>query len=203
MAQDVRALVFDLGNVVIDVDFARVLAAFAPHSRLPAQQLRAFGLDDAYRRHETGHLAEDAYFAHLRERFALECDEALIRAGWNAIFVAPIHETVRLIDRVRGRLPCYALSNTNPAHLAEMQRAFGELLARFERVFVSHEIGYRKPHPQAFGHVVQAIDAMPGEMLFFDDLPENVEAARACGLQAALVESPADIERELAARRLL
>jgi glucose-1-phosphatase len=204
MATPVTALLFDIGNVVIDVDFARTLAAWQRSSALSLAELKAaFGLDEPYQQHEVGSLATARYFAHLRKRLRLDCDEDTVLAGWNATFGAPVAGTLALIDTVRGRIPCFAFSNTNKLHLDEMLRAFPDVLGRFEHVFASHEIGHRKPQAAAFRHVLEKMGRAPEQVLFFDDLAENVEGAAACGLQAALFRAPEDVRRELAARGLL
>jgi putative hydrolase of the HAD superfamily len=190
--------------VILAIDFERALAAWAPHSRLSPDRLRAtFGWDEPFLRHETGQLSNDGYFEHLREALQLDCDAATVQAGFNAILVAEIEDTVRLVEQVRRRVPCYAISNTNDAHMAEMRRAFPGLLPRFDRVFASHEIGHRKPQPAAFEHVLREIRLPAAEVLLFDDLPANIEGARALGMQAVLVRSPADVRDALAQRGLL
>jgi putative hydrolase of the HAD superfamily len=194
----INAVLFDLGGVVLDIDFGRALAHWQAHSQLSAQRLReTFGPDLPYEQHETGAIDAGDYFRHLRRKLALRCGDEVVLEGWNAIFVGEIEETLRMIDAIPRQVPRYALSNTNPAHLAHMQRAHPGVLARFERVFVSHELGQRKPHPQAFARVVQAIDVPAGEVLFFDDLPENVQAAQAFGLHAVQVRAPADVRAAL------
>jgi putative hydrolase of the HAD superfamily len=72
-------------------------------------------------------------------------------------------------------------------------------MKQFTAVFVSSTIGLRKPDAEAFRFVVNEIGAPPGRVLFFDDNLANVEGARACGLQTALVKSPADVAGALAA----
>jgi FMN phosphatase YigB (HAD superfamily) len=199
-----RALLFDLGNVVVDVDVGRALDAWAAHSRLPAAAVHArFAVDAAYCRHETGALDASGWFDYLRGHLELEGDDARIRDGWNALLLAEIADTTALIDRVRPAVPCHALSNTNATHIAAIEERFPRLLPRFERVFVSHEIGHRKPAPQAFAHVLEALELPASQVLFFDDLAENCEAARALGLQAVLVRRPADVRDALAERGLL
>jgi glucose-1-phosphatase len=201
---ETRALLFDLGRVVIDIDFERALSVWGKHSRLPIGELRArYSHDEPYQQFECGVLEPGQYFAHLGEHLALQCDADAIRAGWNAILVAEIEETMAMIAAVRGRLPCYALSNTNAVHLQELQRAFPRVLAAFDRVFCSHEIGCRKPTAQSFAHVVDAIGMPPAQVLFFDDLEENVQAARAFGLQGVVVRGPQDVRDALAERSLL
>lgn len=203
-AVSTRALLFDLGGVVLHADFERSLRAWAPHSRLPLARLRElFHFDEPYQRHETGQLPAAGYFAHLRELLALECDAATVQAGFNACLAGEIDETVQLLAAARRHLPCYAISNTNAVHIAHIEHAFPRLLPLFTRVFTSHEIGARKPHPESFRHVLRAIGLPSSEVLLFDDLQPNVDGARACGLQAVLVRGPQDVRAALAARRLL
>lgn len=203
-ASIVRAVLFDLGNVVVAIDFDRALAAWAAHSRMPPERLReTFCWDEPFLQHETGRLTDERYFAHLRQVLQLDCDDATIEAGFNAILVAEIEETTRLVEQVRRRARCYAISNTNGAHMAQMRRAFPQLLPRFDHVFASHEIGHRKPQPAAFEHVLREIGVAAREVLLFDDLAANVEGARALGMQAVLVRGPSDVRDGLALRGLL
>ncbi len=76
---------------------------------------------------------------------------------------------------------------------------FADVLGHFEDVFVSSTIGLRKPDPAAFDHVVRAIRLPAQRIVFFDDLIENVEAARSCGLRAVHVRSIDDVPGALAA----
>ncbi|HYF21318.1 MAG TPA: HAD family phosphatase [Ramlibacter sp.] len=199
-----QAALFDLGGVVLDVDFNYALDHWARRSRLPADEVRRrFSVDEPYRHHETGALPFTGYFEHLRQLLELDADEAYVRQGWNAILLREIADTVALIDRLRQRVPCHALSNTNAAHVQAIGELFPQLLPRFQRVFVSHEIGHRKPAPESFLHVVQALDVPAGAILFFDDLPENVQAARQVGMDAVLVRGPADVRTAVEARGLL
>lgn len=199
-----QAALFDLGGVVLDVDFDLALDHWARRSRLPAGEVRRrFAVDEPYRRHETGALPFSGYFAHLRELLALDADEAYVRDGWNAILLREIGGTLAVIDGLRQRgIPCHALSNTNATHVEAIGQRFPDLLPRFGRVFVSHDIGHRKPAPEAFLHVVAALAVPAGAILFFDDLPDNVAAARAVGMDAVLVRSAADVREAVQARGL-
>ena len=164
-----RALLFDLGGVVLDIDFDRALAAWARHSRLPLAQLRErFRFDEPYLRHETGALAAADYFDHLARHLALDCDRATVEAGFNALLVGEIGETVDLLAAARRHLPCYALSNTNAVHVAAIERSLPRVLPQFTRVFASHQIGRRMPDPGIFHHVLDAIGLPAPEVLLFD-----------------------------------
>jgi putative hydrolase of the HAD superfamily len=198
----IQALLFDLGGVLIEIDFERVFRHWARHSRLTAAAIRErFEVDTAFQRHERGEIDGAAYFDHLRRLLLLEGSDAEIAAGWNAVFVGPIEPTLALIRRVRERLPCFCFTNTNPTHQASWSQAFPELGSLFEEIFVSSELGMRKPEPLAFETVAAGMGIPPARILFFDDLAQNVEGARSAGMRAVLVRSPEDVREGLVRSR--
>ncbi len=192
------ALLFDLGGVLIEFSFARALAHWAPYSALPEAVLHErFRPDEAYARHERGELSADAYFRHLAVTLELEAPLEQIAAGWNGIFIGEIAETVATVAAVRDRIPCYAFTNTNAAHMATWTGLFPAVFGLFREVFASHVMGCRKPEREAFLQVCRAIGTAPGEVLFFDDLAENIRGARDAGLRAVQVRSPGDVVQAL------
>ena len=194
----VAALLFDLGGVLFEISFDRAFAAWATMSSLsPDEMRRTFSFDEAYRRHERGEMAQRDYFDHLRTTLRLSASDAAIAAGWNAIFGDEIAPTVELVRRARGVVPCFAFSNSNPTHRAAWMAKYRQLLEAFDRVFVSSDIGRRKPEPEAFAFIAASTRCAPGSILFFDDTLENVTGALAAGLQAVHVREPMDVARAL------
>lgn len=196
----ISALLFDLGNVVIRIDFERVFARWAADAGCDAARLReAFLHDQPYQRHERGEIDAAAYFASLRDTLGVALDDARLLAGWNQIFVEEMPGIGELLKRVASRIPTYAFTNTNRAHATHYVWQFAPVLGHFRKVFASHEMGLRKPEPAAFAHIVQEIGVPAGRVLFFDDTLANVEGARACGLQAVHVTSDKTVRDTLAA----
>ena len=194
----IQALLFDLGGVVMDIDFNRALAHWQPMSRLSLADLKAaFTFDLPYQRHERGEISAAEYFEHLALHLQLDNDLVRIAEGWNSIFINEITETLHMIEAVRAKLPCYAFTNTNAAHQAAWTARFPAVARAFERVFVSSEIGHRKPDRSAFEFVAQSIGVPVGSILFFDDTLANVEGALAAGLAAVHVRGPADVKAAL------
>lgn len=194
----IRALLFDLGGVLLDIDFGRAFASWASISRLSHGDLKeAFQRDLPYQRHERGEIGAPEYFTHVRETLQLEGDGERIVAGWNEILVAEIAQTRQMLEAVRGSIPCYVLTNSNPTHQAAFSARFPTLMASFERVFVSSDIGHRKPEREAFEFVANSIGMPLDAIMFFDDQIENVEGAAAAGLEAVHVRTPADIRTAL------
>jgi putative hydrolase of the HAD superfamily len=199
-SQPVKVLLFDLGGVVIDISVERALRCWEPSSRLTIEQMRGrLAADEPFRQHERGELPAAAYFDHLRRVFELDASDHQIAEGWNAILVGENRESLRLVASARRHLPCYAFTNTSQTHQATWTNAFPNVVSAFERIFSSPELGLRKPERAAFDTVTREIGVAPSDVLFFDDLLENVEGARAAGLQAVHVRGYADIRRALEA----
>jgi putative hydrolase of the HAD superfamily len=198
------ALLFDLGGVVIDIDFNRVFARWAKHAGCDERLVRErFSHDAAYCRHEVGEIGVADYFASLRTSLGIDLSDVQFLDGWNAIYIGEIAGIAGLLARARERVPLYAFTNTNRAHEECWAAQFAGLVTLFRKVFVSSTMGLRKPEPAAFEFVVKEIGVPAGRIVFFDDNADNVAGARACGLQAVHVTSRADVERTLAARDLI
>ena len=194
----VNALLFDLGGVLIDIDFNRALRSWSQYSHLPPAVIeRRFSLDEPYRVHARGVIEAIVYFAHLRRLLELEASDNDIAQGWNSIFVGEIAATIACVAVAREKLPCYLFSNTNPTHHAFWTSTFPGALDSFQQIFVSSELGLRKPDREAFEAVAAATGFRLDETLFFDDSEENVVGARATGMQAIQVNGHADVDRAL------
>jgi glucose-1-phosphatase len=194
------ALLFDLGRVVIDIDFSKTLACWAGHAGCaPAHLVGRFARDEIYQRHETGSISDAEFFAGLRTALGIDLSDAQFLEGWNAIFAGEMPGITPLLARAAARLPLYAFSNTNGAHVEHFSRAYAEVLGHFREIFLSSTIGLRKPDAAAYDHVVKAIGVPAERIVFFDDLAENIDGARARGLTAVHVTSPDDVARALAA----
>jgi putative hydrolase of the HAD superfamily len=188
------ALVFDLGGVLIDIDFGRAFAAWGAAAGLPAAAIAArFSIDEPYCAHERGEIDDRAYFAHLRRALGLELPDEVVRVGWNAIIGEPLPGIDAVVRELAQRLPLYVFSNTNAAHVAHFTPRLRPLFAHFRRAFTSCDIGRRKPELEAFARLASLIGAPPARLVFFDDAEENVAGARRAGLQAHRVRSAGEI----------
>ena len=195
----VKALLFDLGGVVIEIDFDRVLRRWETISAFSVTELKStFHFDIAYQRHERGEIDGAKYFAHLRDFLKLDGSDDEIAAGWNAVFVAEIPSVLAAISKARKQFPCYAFTNTNPTHLAAWKTDYPAIFQSFDKVFISSDLGLRKPERRAFDAIAADLGVAHANILFFDDTQENIAGADAAGLQTVYVQSPDDIHYALA-----
>jgi epoxide hydrolase-like predicted phosphatase len=194
----VRALLFDLGGVVLEINFDRVFDAWGARAHCDPQLIRRrFEFDDAYKRHERGELSASSYFASLRRSLELHLSDKDFIAGWNELYVAPVPGMAKVLSVASRRFPLYAFTNTNPTHQAIWSTRYASLLAVFRSIFVSSEIGLRKPDPAAFQEVARRAGFPPSAFMFFDDSLENVVGAREAGMEAIQVRSIEDVRMTL------
>ena len=191
-----KLIIFDLGGVIIDIDFGRVFQHWAALSGQDAQHIhQRFAVDDAYRQHERGELTTTQYLAYQRDLHSLTLTDEQMLAGWNAIFGPEIPGVRALIEQATSIAPCVVFSNTNAGHQAYWAPVLTETLSLFEHVFVSNELGLRKPDAEAFHAVCSPMKVAPEHSLFFDDTQENLDGASALGISAVKVSGSADIKR--------
>jgi FMN phosphatase YigB (HAD superfamily) len=197
---DADALLFDLGRVVLDIDFGKAIACWAAHAcRAPSDIAARFVRGEAYRHHEVGKISDADYFDSLRTSLGVRLTDDQLLEGWNAIFAGEMPDIACLLPRAAEKLPLYVFSNTNRPHVEYFSKTYAELLGYFRELYLSSTIGLRKPDPAAYDHVVRSIGVPASRIVFFDDLAENVEAARGRGLKAVHVRSSADVADALAA----
>jgi len=188
-----EAVLLDLGNVVLDVDFRRAFIAWSTSSGLPEERFHSsWAMDAPYQLHETGDLNFRQYVEHLSGLFEVRMSLEAWRQGWNAIFVDLLPEVMPLLTRLQTRMPLYAFTNTNPTHEAAWRRGYPELKV-FRHIFVSSRIGRRKPDVAAYHLVAHRIGHSPEDIWFLDDNRDNVLGASAAGLQSFRIRTESDV----------
>jgi putative hydrolase of the HAD superfamily len=198
----IRTIVFDFGNVVGFFDNGRILKRIAGHTDLSTQEIRDYlvgsQLEDDY---EANRLSTAQFVRRVMEELRLRCSpEELIAAYVDIFWQNP--DVCDVIPRLKPRFRLLLGSNTTELHSRHFCKQFESTLAHFNDLVLSWEVGARKPGAAFFERCVSLADCAPGEILFVDDLPANVEGARACGLQG-LVYRGKDIRRELARHGIL
>jgi putative hydrolase of the HAD superfamily len=196
--QAVRALLFDLGGVVIDFDFERAFRFWADRASCdPGVLGKRFSLDVAYEQHERGEILASDYFAALRQSLDVSISDDDFIAGWNDVYIGPVPGMAALLSIAKERFPLFAFTNSNPTHQRVWTMHYANELLPFRSIFVSSELGLRKPDPEAFCVVARRIGFQPDEIMFFDDTPGNIDGASKAGMQGVLVESISDVRQAL------
>jgi putative hydrolase of the HAD superfamily len=180
------ALIFDFGNVIAFFDYAWACGVMGRRLALSgAEFLRrasSAGLDPLVQAYERGEISSQEFARSFCELVGHEIPYDVFAPAWADIF--RLNEPVAaLVRRLKGRGYTLVLgSNTNDLHATHFRRQFAEALAPFDHLVLSYEVGHIKPSADFFLACARAAGADPGDCVFIDDLPENVEGARNAGL---------------------
>ena len=181
----VKAVVFDLGGVLIDWDPRLIFQHhFATRGVLEAFLAEVFWCAH-HACHDTLAPFEETLAPYKRDypHFAAALDA--IATDWQKAVMGPIPETVAVLEELVARdVPVFALSNWPaqtwpPSHPSADDYAF---LDHFRSIVVSGQVQMRKPDPAIYALALEQFGLAPGEALFVDDLAVNAEAATQAGM---------------------
>ena len=192
MNKPIRNIVFDLGNVIINIDPDLTILKFKELGVVNFDEMYTIMRQtDVFDRLDTGKITLPEFRQAIRHFAKMNLADERIDDAWCAMLLDFPEENAELLQRLRaGGYQLYLLSNTNEMHIAYytkyLKQQFGRdlLTELFDHTFYSHEIGYRKPNREAFEYVLKAEKLKPAETLFIDDLEHNVVGARQTGMQA-------------------
>ncbi len=196
----VRAVICDLGGVVIRIDPDRIRARWAARSALPADAVHVGFPDAVYEAFERDELTPVEYLAHVRETLRLDGTDAELADDFNALYLGVDEAVVAHLTRLRERgWTVVALTNTNRIHEPVWAQRYAAALAVFDAVHCSHDLRARKPEPAAFTAVLDAHGLAASDTVFVDDTLRNVRAATALGMHGVHFTDAQDLGRQLAA----
>ena len=190
MDKNIKNIVFDLGGVLVDLDFKAAInglqqAGFANVK----EQLQTLHQGGIFQKFELGEMSADEFRTAIRENSTVELTDEEVDNLWNAMLLEIPREKLELILDLRGKYMVYLLSNTNSIHWDYVcKNAFNYRGFRvndyFEETFLSYEMHLAKPDKAIFEKVLQDANLLPEETLFIDDSEANCKAAEEVGIHA-------------------
>ncbi len=193
-----RAVICDLGGVVIHIDPTRITHHWARRSRRLEVDLQTAFPDEAYFAFERDELSEAEYLDHVRRHLELDGTDDELADDFSQLFLGADPGTVQVLWELRNHgWTVVALSNTNRIHERVWSHRYAAELQVFHAIHCSHDLRARKPQPEAFTAVLDQHGLDPAETVFIDDLAVNVEAARGLGLHGATFASAEQLRQQL------
>lgn len=191
-----KALFFDVGEVLLRFGYERVFAALAASTGRPAPLVAAFfSLEELVQRHESGRLPAARLLARLREKLGYAGSAAEFEAIWTG-GCAELADNAALLREAAEAAPAYLLSNVGPLHWSFIRRRFA--FPRYVRgAVLSYRVGARKPDPRLFEAALALARVRAADALLVDDHPRNVAAARRLGMRAILYRDGLDLRLRL------
>ena len=195
-----KALIFDLGKVLVPFDFMRVYDRMQPLCGYSVDEIRRrTGVTGLVPQLEMGQVASRDFITQLGSALGVSFDYAQFCEIWSSIFLPGTLIPEALIAGLKQRYPLVLLSNTNEMHFEMLERNY-PILGYFENRVLSHEVGAAKPNPLIYQKAVELAGCRPEECFFTDDIPEYVEGARKLGIDAVQFQSAEQLQQELAQR---
>ncbi len=199
MRKAFKALLFDLGGVLIDINYQATQRAFENLGVSDFnERYTQLAQNELFDRFECGEVSPQ-HFVNLLLPFAQPgTSPNQVVAAWNAMIGVFPQRKLELLTHLKNQQQAlYLLSNTNALHMVEVAKSLQKvsdsgLNSFFEKVFLSHEIGKRKPHPETFIWVCQQMGFEPADVLFIDDSPQHIEGAMKAGLQVHYYQDAAE-----------
>jgi HAD superfamily hydrolase (TIGR01509 family) len=184
-----RNIIFDLGNVLLDIDYNETTNAFKRLGVKHFEEMYSqFNADDLFEKLETGKISEGLFYQHMRTHIPGTVTDEQIDAAWSAMILTFRKTSLDYLLTLAPQYKLYLLSNTNSIHFKHVKKLFTKETGRaslddyFTSTWYSHEIGLRKPHAACYEFVLQNAGLDPRETLFIDDLANNIEGAKGVGL---------------------
>jgi putative hydrolase of the HAD superfamily len=203
-SNDIRLIIFDLGNVVFEVNHQKTFHHWAHVTSLPEEFFADHRVPDMiFHQFERGELTPEEFHKILMTSKEVDLSFEDFSEGWNAIYSEVYPEVQSALQKLSNRIFLAALTNTNELHRKVWIHEYAETLKYFNRLFISSQLGFRKPEDRAFKFVLEEYNVRPQETLFFDDVIENINKANDLGIHAVQVTKPSDITTELQRRRLI
>jgi len=198
-----KNLIFDLGNVLYDIDFTKMYAAFNElgipnfenHFTLNKSDQIFFDL-------ELGLISEQQFCEGFNALYNLSLTKQQIITAWNALLVGYRPQSIEWVKANNNNYNTFLYSNTNQIHYDHFIPQFEqEMGGNFEKLFktpyFSHKMGQRKPDPASFKHILEKEGLVAEETIFIDDNEPNIIAGASVGLQVLYLQPGMRVENDL------
>ena len=187
--QTIDTIIFDVGGVILNIDYQLPVKAFKKlgienFNELFSQASQSNLFND----YETGEISSDDFIKEIKKYLPQNTsDEAIINA-WNSILLDLPEERLFSLEKAAENHRIFLLSNTNALHIDSFNQylinnlQLPSLEPFFETLYLSYEIGLRKPDLRIFEYVLQDAGLTPERTLFIDDSIQHIQAASELGI---------------------
>lgn len=204
MIQGIKHIIFDLGNVLLNIDPLLTDKALR-ELNIPDFDKVYSNLNEKNIFHdlETNTISPRQFIDSIREASGLALEDFQIIDAWNALLLDFPLRRLQILQQLQLHYDLVLLSNTNEIH----EEYFNKVLHKahgipnigvfFDKVYYSHRVGMRKPNPAIFQRVIDDCDFKPEHTLFIDDLEQNTLAAESLGIRTIWLKEGMTIENDI------
>lgn len=193
----IRNLIFDLGEVIIDLDIPGTINRFSERTGKSPQEVRdIYTSSQVFLDYEKGLISDDAFHEGANRLFGSDLSREEFFMTWNGMLNRLPPERLTLLDELRPKYRVFLLSNTNALHVVAFDRMVAAIDPKrrmqdyVDHAYYSHLVKMRKPDAEIFQLVLDEQRILPEESLFLDDNADNIIGASALGIQTVRVTGP-------------
>ena len=193
-----KAIIFDLGGVLLNIDYKLTIDAF---EKLGVKNTASFYgkkvQNPIFDKIEMGEISPKA-FLELLQKQTHNASLKEVENAWNAMLLDLPQKRLECIKKLKNTYKIFLLSNTNKIHMNAFKRNIGntkwsEFISLFDKMYLSHDIGYRKPNKEAFQIILKENDLQKIEVVFIDDSLQHIKAAENLGIKCHYLQETEDI----------
>ena len=190
----IKTIIFDLGQVIIDLDPDAVISRLKGYSDKQADEIvRLITESQVLIEYEVGNMTDDYFCDEVNKLLGTNIPLVIFEQIWNSFLGVIKPEKLQLMEDLKNQFEVLILSNTNAIHQREFDLRVssirpGNIMSDMvHTAHYSHCMGFRKPDLRIYERVLDLHRLNPAEVLFFDDRIENIVAAQILGIKGIQV----------------
>jgi len=183
-----KAIIFDLGAVILNINYQNTIDEF---TKLGVNNATTFYSKkvqtNLFNQIETGMISSNEFLKALQKK-TKNANINQVEKAWNAMLLDLPEERIQLIEKLKkNNYSIYLLSNTNAIHIDAIKKQLGKrkwlaFCKLFDKMYLSHELGLRKPDVKIFEYILNEQKLKAEEVFFIDDSPQHIASAKKIGI---------------------
>ena len=182
-----KAIIFDLGAVILNINYQNTIDEF---TKLGVNNATTFYSKkvqtNLFNQIETGMISSNKFLKALQKE-TKNANINQVEKAWNAMLLDLPEERIQLIEKLKNNYSIYLLSNTNAIHIDAIKKQLGKrkwlaFCKLFDKMYLSHELGLRKPDVKIFEYILNEQKLKAEEVFFIDDSPQHIASTKKIGI---------------------
>ena len=193
-----RAIIFDIGRVLIRVDIHRAMAGLASDgvSLTPQEVWSAIENDPRWLDWQEGRISPQDWHLHLSNRLGGSLTFEQFKQVWNSALAPEPIQPQPFLEKLSKNYRLALLSNTDPIHMSDAEARF-PFFRFFPIRIYSFRVGASKPNPLIYAEALRACRVRACEAIYIDDVPAYAEAAAHLGMTGVVFRSSEQLQTDL------
>ncbi|MBI4163267.1 MAG: HAD family phosphatase [Candidatus Aenigmarchaeota archaeon] len=192
----IKAIISDLGNVIVPFDWSVFCRSFSKYCNLSEQEIKVMVIDSNLKdRYEKGKITSGEFYKQVKKITKSDISYRKFCYIWSNIFTVN-RPLVDLLNKLRKSYNLFLLSNTNEIHFRHMRKRL-KVLSQFKGFILSYKVGSTKPDLRIFLEAVKSAKCKPEECVYIDDIKEYSDVASRVGMRGINYKTASQLQREL------